>query len=48
MKIAFFADHLGERGTEVALFDYAYYNHIIIHNIVNYYSINTQQQINNQ
>jgi|TARA_Y100000992_G_scaffold299504_1_gene266405 glycosyltransferase involved in cell wall biosynthesis len=32
MKIAFFADHLGERGTEVALFDYAYYNQKILNN----------------
>ena len=32
MNIAFFADHLGERGTEVALFDYAYYNQKILNN----------------
>lgn len=32
MNIAFFANHLGERGTEVALFDYAYYNQKILNN----------------
>ena len=32
MNIAFFADHLGERGTEVSLFDYAYYNQICLNN----------------
>lgn len=32
MKIAFFADHMGERGTEIALFDYAYYNQKILNN----------------
>ncbi len=32
MNIAFFASHLCERGTEVALFDYAYYNQEILNN----------------
>lgn len=33
LKIAFYSNHLGERGTEVALYDYAYYNKTLLNNI---------------
>ena len=46
MNIAFFAAHLAERGTEVALFDYAYYNQKILNNksIVIYQTHSTNQK----
>ena len=31
-KIAFYSNQLGERGTEVALYDYAYYNETLLNN----------------
>ena len=32
VKIAFYSNHLGERGTEVAMYDYAYYNSKLLNN----------------
>lgn len=32
VKIAFYSNHLGERGTEVAMYDYAFYNKTLLHN----------------
>ena len=32
MKVAFYSPHLSERGTEVAMYDYAYYNEKILGN----------------
>ena len=32
MKIAFHQPHLSERGTTVAMFDYAYYNEVLLNN----------------
>jgi hypothetical protein len=32
LKIAFYSNQLGERGTEVALYDYAYFNRTILNN----------------
>jgi uncharacterized Fe-S cluster protein YjdI len=32
VKIAFYSNHLGERGTEVALYDYAYFNKTLLNN----------------
>jgi hypothetical protein len=32
LKIAFYSNQLGERGTEVALYDYAYFNRVILNN----------------
>jgi len=32
MKIAFYSNQLGERGTEIALYDYAYFNKLLLNN----------------
>ena len=32
VKIAFFSDHLNERGTTQAIFDYAHYNETLLGN----------------
>ena len=32
VKIAFYSNHLGERGTEIAMYDYAYYNKKLLNN----------------
>jgi len=46
MKVAFFERHLIERGTTVAVFDYAYYNEKILDNESIIIYLNTQDQDN--